>query len=59
MRNRTAATLMIVLTCIVTIAALVVAIMAVQRQAYLIAAVMAVVIIGQAVNFFLWKKRAR
>ncbi len=53
------ANIMLVLTILIAIAASVVCYMAIERANYFIAILMVVVVIGQAVNFHLWRKKAK
>ena len=52
------ANVMTVLTIIIAITAAVVCYLAIERENYLIAVIMAIVVIGQGVNFILWRKKA-
>ena len=59
MNRKTVSTIMIILTIIITAAATTVLYMAVKKEAYIIATIMGIVIIGQAANFILWRKKSR
>ena len=59
MKRKTMANIMLVLTILIAIAASVVCYMAIERANYFIAILMVVVVIGQAVNFHLCRKKAK
>ena len=58
MKRKTMANVMTILTIIIAITAAVVCYLAIERENYLIAGIMAIVVIGQGVNFILWRKKA-
>lgn len=59
MNKKTISLIMLILTVIIGVTSLIVALLAINRDQWLIATVMFVVLIGQFINYLLWRKKLR
>lgn len=59
MNKKTISLIMLILTVIIGVTSLIVALLAINRDQWLIATVMFIVLIGQFINYLLWRRKLR